>query len=267
MPRVSVIIAARDAEEHLQETLESVFAQEFGDWEVVLVDDASADGTGAVARSFGERVRVLENESATGPSAARNAGFDAAEGELVATLDADDLWAPDYLAEQVGILDRAVAKGRRVGVVCCNARLLEGNDFAEDTFADRTAWPSAEAITLHELLRVNLVYTSVVMPRAAVLELGGYACDLRRAEDYDLWLRAAESGYEILWNAHPLATYRVRPGSLTAATEQAMASTAEVYGRALERGRLDRAGRAIARRRRRFYRLLALRARWASSAS
>ena len=107
---------------------------------------------------------------------------------------------------------------------------------------------------------MNLVYTSVLASRSAVAEVGGYSGDLRRAEDYDLWLRIAEAGYEILWNSEPLAVYRLRPDSLAAKSGQTSAATAEVYARALRRGRLDGRSRRIARRQRRLYRLLARRA-------
>lgn len=259
--RVSVIIAARDAAEYLPHTLESVFAQEFDDWEIVLVDDGSTDATVEVARGFGDRVRVISHEVARGPSAARNAGVERATSELVAMLDSDDLWAPRYLARQVALYDRARDGGKRVGAVCCDARLLGPSGLIGETFADRTARPRAEAVSLDELLRVALVYTSVVSPRSVISELGGYSEDLRTSEDYDLWLRMMEGGWEILWNPEPLAIYRLRPNSLTASAEPTAASTAEVLSRALRRGRLHRRGRRIARRQRRLYRLLAHRAR------
>jgi len=96
------------------------------------------------------------------------------------------------------------------------------------------------------------------MLRRRVLDhVGRFDPEWDLAIDYDLWLRVAEGGHEIVWNAQPLAVYRVRPGSLMASTGLAMTSSAEVYARALDRGRLDRRGRLIARRQRRLYRYLA----------
>ncbi len=264
MPRVSVITAARDAAPYLREALDSVFAQEFEDWEAVVVDDGSTDDTAAIARSYCDRVRLVSNSSPLGPAGARNAGIGQARGELVATLDADDLWTPGFLAGQVGLYDRERAAGRRVGVVCCDARLLGPDGFEAQTFADRAARPSAP-ITLTALLRVNPVFTSVVAPRDALLGLGGYDADLLVAEDYDLWIRLMEQGFEIVWNPEPLAVYRLRPESLASGGERLARYTARAYELALERGRLDRRQRGLARRGRRLHRLLERRARIAEA--
>jgi glycosyltransferase involved in cell wall biosynthesis len=259
MPRVSVIIAARDASAYLPETLDSLFAQTFEDWEAVVVDDASTDRTAAIARARGDRVRVISNERPLGPGPARNIGFELAAGELVATLDADDLWTPRYLEEQVALYDRARSEGRRVGVVCCDARLLGSDGFEPDTFADRSGRPRG-TITLTDLVRVNMVFTSVIAPRAAILRVGGYDTSLFIAEDYDLWVRMAEEEYELVWNPEPLAVYRLRPDSLLGSDGYKTGSTVRVLERALQRGRLDRRQRRIARRQRRRQLLLARRA-------
>src|SRR5207248_1194618 len=122
--RVSVVIAAHEAAATLPETLESVHAQTFADWEVVVVDDGSSDDSAAVATAFGERVRVVRNESPQGPAAARNRGAYEARGELIATLDSDDAWLPEYLASQLATYERALGDGRRLGAVCCDAQLV-----------------------------------------------------------------------------------------------------------------------------------------------
>src|SRR3954468_4323484 len=96
MPQVSVIIPARDAEAHIEECVQSVFAQTFDDWEIVAVDDRSADRTRELLEGFGDRVRVFEGPG-SGPAAARNVAAANAQGEFVALLDADDRWEPAYL--------------------------------------------------------------------------------------------------------------------------------------------------------------------------
>jgi glycosyltransferase involved in cell wall biosynthesis len=109
---VSVIVAFLDAEPFLAEAIESVFAQTYGDWELVLVDDGSSDGSTAIAREyaarFGDRVRYLQHDGRLnrGMSASRNAGIAASTGELIAFLDADDVWMEQKLEDQVAILDR-----------------------------------------------------------------------------------------------------------------------------------------------------------------
>lgn len=257
MPRVSVITAAHNAARYLDETLRSVASQTFGDWEVVVVDDASTDGTGAVAERH-DRVRLVRSERPLGPGAARSLAMEEATGELLATLDADDMWSPHYLESQLALYDRA-SRERRVGLVCCDARLLGPDGIEADTFADRTGRPPAVFGTKH-LLRANVVFTSVLIPRAVLEDVGGYDAELRTSEDYDLWLRVAEAGYEVVWNAEPLAVYRLRPDSLAASASELARSTADVYSRSLTRGRLSRSDRRLARRQRRLYRFLAWRA-------
>jgi len=117
LPRVSVITIFLDAERFLAETIESVIAQSFREWELLLVDDGSSDGSPAIAwrlanRSDG-RIRYVRHADRAnhGMSASRNLGLAQASGEFVAFLDADDVWVPDKLREQVDVLDAEPAAG------------------------------------------------------------------------------------------------------------------------------------------------------------
>ena len=261
-PRVSVIVAARDAVDTLGATLDSVRAQSFEDWEVVVVDDGSADGTGALARSFGERVRVLRNEPAGGPATARNRGIREARGELIATLDADDAWKPEYLERQVALYDEARTRGRRVGVVCCDADYVREDGPAGLRWNERVM--DYEHIDLTLLLRENVVFSSVLGPREAFLDVGGYDEDPRmQVEDYDLWVRMAERGWEFVANPEALGICMLRPGGMTSNTARMAVATRLMFDRALERGALSPAQRRVARKRRRVFRVVELRARMA----
>src|SRR5258708_39463015 len=101
MPRVSVVIPTRDRREALARALASVEAQSFRDFEVVVVDDASVDGTAAWLRERWPAVSVTEVSHPTGAAAARNRGVRHAQGEILAFLDDDDVWCPSYLEVQV----------------------------------------------------------------------------------------------------------------------------------------------------------------------
>jgi glycosyltransferase involved in cell wall biosynthesis len=259
MPRVSVIVAARDAVATLPQTLASLSAQSYDDWEAVVVDDCSSDGTGQeAAAALGQRVRVLRNDQLLGPAATRNRGVDAARGELIATLDADDLWAPHYLQRQVEAYDSARGEGRQVALVCCDAVLHGPRGPVGERWSDRVRLPTM--LTLDELLRENVVYNSVLITRAVFVANGGYRADLVWGEDYDLWLRIVEQGWEIVINPEPLATYRLRTDALSADSARIAAGTRTVYELALARGHLSLRQRSIARRQRRLYALLERRA-------
>ena len=156
MPRVSVIVPAYNAAEHIEATLASVVAQTYTDWEVVVGDDASTDDTAARAERVDPRVHVVRAEANAGPAPARNLAIAHAQGELLAFLDADDAWRPEYLAVMVGLYDSATAGGRRVGIVSCDAQIVgpDGTprDHAQHTDRrERCARPGEPARRQHDL--------------------------------------------------------------------------------------------------------------------
>jgi len=121
MPAVTAITIFRDAEAYLREAVASVLAQTWPDWELLLVDDGSADGSGAIARAFADehagRIRYLTHPGGVnrGMSASRNLGVAHARGRYVAFLDADDVWLPTALARQVAALDASPEAGMAAG--------------------------------------------------------------------------------------------------------------------------------------------------------
>ena len=257
-PRVSILIAAHDAEAHIAETLRSVFAQTYEDWEVVVADDASRDATARVAAGFGPRVRVVRSPVNRGPGPARDLAAAHARGELFATLDADDLYAPEFLAEQVARYDAATAAGRRVGLVVCDAHLLGDDGPLAGTFGDRAGL--GERIDLDTLLDTNPILNCVLVPARAWREAGGHDPRLRIGEDHDLWLRIVASGRTVEVDRRPLATVRVRSGSATDDFAALALQSARVFELALERGGLTARQRYRARRSLRLQRLVAWRA-------
>jgi glycosyltransferase involved in cell wall biosynthesis len=265
MPRVSVIVAARDAAATLRATLDSVVAQTFTDWELIVVDDGSVDRTGDIARAC-PAAAVIRQETATGPAAARNHGVGQAQGELLAMLDADDFYRPDYLEKQVACFDEQVLGRRRVGIVGCDAGFCDAlGRPLPGRWSERVAQPQHIGVT--EMLRENPLHSKVLLSRQAFEDAQGFAPELRRAEDYDLWLRIAELGYEVAVTPEPLVVLRLRPDSLSAQSDQLADATATVYSRALDRGKLDVAQRRIARRQRRLQCLVAARAQAATTST
>jgi glycosyl transferase family 2 len=104
-PTVSIIVPTCERREYVCRAVRSVFAQRYQDWELIVVDDGSTDGTGKALRAFGPRLRYVWQEN-RGVSAARNAGLRLARGEIVAFLDSDDRWLPDHLETVVAMLAR-----------------------------------------------------------------------------------------------------------------------------------------------------------------
>jgi teichuronic acid biosynthesis glycosyltransferase TuaG len=246
MPRVSVIIPAFNAAPYLAETLQSVVDQTYDDWEVVLADDCSTDATLAIAESFGERVTVLPGTENAGPAAARNRAIARSSGQLLAFLDSDDYWLPEYLERQVGLFDEGQAREGRVGIVACNARMLTASGFLPMTFMDAFGDPAG--MTVIQLLKANTIFGLTLSSKEIVVEAGGYCEDIFGAEDHDLWLRILELGYRVVSNPEPLLVYRMRPGSVSANQASMAWAVQKVYRRALERGNLSPRERRIAAR-------------------
>jgi glycosyltransferase involved in cell wall biosynthesis len=245
-PRVSVIVPAYNAAEHIAQALESVKAQTVEDWEVVVCDDGSSDDTAAIAEGFGERMRVVRSPHNEGLACARNRAIGAARGELVALLDADDVWLPNYLERQLERYDQTSRESGEVGIVTCDAYMRDAGGQLPGTYADR--FGCADGASVEQLLDMSPIFISSLIPRAALERVGLFATDLRSCEDLDLWLRLVESGYRVVATPEPLVTYLLSPGQLSAQPVAMARARQAVYLRALARGRLSPAQRRAAER-------------------
>ena len=246
MPRVSIIMPAFNAEAHLAEALASIVAQTYRDWEVVVGDDGSTDRTPDIAAQFGTRVKVARSEANRGPSAARNLAISHSSGELLAFLDSDDYWLPNYLEHQVGLYDTRRADGTDVGIVACNARILGPDGFLPGTYGEHVY--AGGDVTVTRLLRSNPIFASAISPRRVVDQAGGFCADLRGTEDHDLWLRIVELGHTVILSRTPVAVYRIRGQSLSADPGPMAVGSQAVLRRALDRGNLTARERRIAQR-------------------
>jgi glycosyltransferase involved in cell wall biosynthesis len=254
LPRVSVIIPAYNAELFLAETLGSVEAQTYEDWEALIADDLSTDRTAEVAEAFGERFTVIRRTANEGPAAARNHALSLARGELIALLDADDLWEPTHLERLVQRYDEARGREVPVGIVTGDARLLTPGGLLPQTYYELMG--SADGVTLEQLLVSNRVFVGGLFPRKIVDEVGDFCSELFGTEDYDLWLRIVEAGYVVVATPEVLTVYRQGRGSVSTDLPRMARSLQLTYRRALERGKLTPRERRIATRQLRLQRAL-----------
>jgi glycosyltransferase involved in cell wall biosynthesis len=223
-PDVSIIIPVYQCARYLGEALDSVYAQTFTNYEVILVNDGSDDSE-EIERclaSRGNRVTYLKQKN-RGPSAARNAGLLVARGRYVAFLDADDYWEPNHLAEQIAFINRAPG----IDLAYADAFLIEdGVQLAGRTFMARRTFmeeiPSSGEVTFEGLLdeRCTVLLSSVVARRQAVMAVGMFDESLRYAEDYDLWLRMAKRGARLAYQRKVLLHKRRHSESLTADSQK-----------------------------------------------
>lgn len=184
MPTVSVVIPCYNGEAFLGEALESVRAQTRQPDEILVVNDGSTDRTPEIARSFG--ARLLENSSNMGPSVTRNRALFAVRNEIVAFIDADDLWLPHHLETMLGLLERHPEAG-----VAFSAVEFFGE--REGTWRASALPDSQPADAFWECLRHNTVPQMSAVARHSALGLvGGWQQPSpvhRSAADYDVWLR------------------------------------------------------------------------------
>lgn len=182
-PRVSVICIFYDAERFIREAIDSVIAQEFRDFELILVDDGSSDGSTQVALEFVTRfpgqVRYLEHpgHANRGMSAARNLGLREAQGEFVAFIDSDDVWRPVKLREQVAILDACADAAMLCGAVKYWHRWEGGADKVIPTghVRDAVSEPPETALRVYPLGITDAPCPSdAMLRRCTVDELGGF---------------------------------------------------------------------------------------------
>ncbi|MBI4387323.1 MAG: glycosyltransferase, partial [Elusimicrobia bacterium] len=200
LPLVSVVLAVYNGAETLRQTLQSVLAQTYPNIEVWVVDDGSTDETPEVLRSLQDpRLRVLSLERNVGRSQARNLGVQKAAGELLAMIDADDLWYPDKIAAQARFLN----EHREIALCGAWAHLrTEGGEVLD--------WrqPTDPVSIRRSILWMNpFIHCTLVARKDAFLEAGGYDPALHFAEDYDLALRIAWRR-DVANVAHFLAQYR-----------------------------------------------------------
>ena len=186
--RVSVLMTVRNGERFLAESLDSILNQTFTDFELIVVNDGSTDGTADILECYASkdgRVCVL-SIPASGLPLALQAGSALLRGELVARMDADDIALPDRLARQVAFLDshtEIAMVGGAISIISEDGRRLGGQRFPTD--------PGEIAVALRKASCFS--QSTVMLRRRAYESVGGYRTAFPVSEDYDLWVRLAES--------------------------------------------------------------------------
>jgi glycosyltransferase involved in cell wall biosynthesis len=242
VPAVSVIVPCYNVTAFIGETLESVRAQTFRNFETIVVNDGCPD-TGNLERvlaPYQSEIVYIRQEN-RGLAGARNSGIIRARAPLIALLDADDIWEPNYLEVQVGYL----GKHPEVDVVYANSVC-----FGDTSWAGRISddiYPSRGEVTVERLLtRECTVSALVTARREAIIKVGMFNPELRAAEDYDMWLRLAKAGHKIAHHDRVLCRYRLRLGSLSGDRLGLLKSIIDVLERLLRREDLTSDERRLA---------------------
>jgi glycosyltransferase involved in cell wall biosynthesis len=207
-PYISVIIPVYNLENYLHESIGSVLGQTYQDLEIILIDDGSTDNSRSILRDYARqyphkiRYHVQENQ---GAAAARNTGIAMAQGEWIAFLDGDDLWASHKLERQIQV----VQGNPSINFLSSQAQLYGGSKLLHEFI------PSPNGNIKYELLLFgNFMTVSTVMLKKELLLVEKFDHDLIASHDYDLFLRLADKIHDAFL-AEPLAFYRVRHNSLS----------------------------------------------------
>jgi len=208
VPKVSVIINCRNGEKYLRGALDSVYSQTYGNWEIILWDDASIDTTPAIATGYDDKLKYFRGEKARSLGEARNWAIEKASGVYVAFLDHDDLWLPDKLEQQVVLMNH------NPDAILCYTNHFRQQPNGRLVLAYKR--PQPEGYVFESLLRYYQICLSTVMVRKKVLQRPDMLFDesLSLCEEYDVFMRILYYFRAAYINV-PLAVYRIHSNMLS----------------------------------------------------
>ena len=203
---VSVITPIYNSEEFLQETIQSVLDQTYTKWELILINDCSTDNSLYIAERAAQkdnRIRVIKLDHNSGPAIARNTGIEKAKGKYIAFLDSDDMWLPNKLEKQISFMEE-----NHIPFTYTSYEKID-----EDG-SSRGIISVPEKVTYKELLNTNVIGCLTAIYN--IEQLGKvYMPNIRKGQDYGLWLKILKKGITAYGINEPLARYRVRKNSVS----------------------------------------------------
>jgi len=240
-PCFSVIVPCYNVELYVGETMNSILGQTFKDWEAIIVNDGSTDGTEKIITEFAKRDPRIHyfSKPNEGVSPTWNFALKKACGKFIALLGADDVWMSDYLELQAQYLQKL--DDNHV-FLYTNAYIIKENKKTKTKYYPHIIdyHPSTiKIISLKDLITRNRIFGMVVFPRSMFHEIGGFDPNLRVGEDYDFWLRALNKGYKPVFNPMVRAYYRIRQDSLSNDREKVLESHFIIYNKILNSFRLS----------------------------
>lgn len=206
MPHFSVIIPLYNKAPYVRKTVESVLGQTLGDYELIIIDNGSNDGSSEIVAGFTDpRIQIIRLEENVGVSNARNKGVEISSAPNITFLDADDWWEPTFLEEMAGLIERhpnAGIYGTSYWMVKNSKKRLAPIGVDDGFTEGEINYCTVYAKTLC----MPLTSISVAIPRAVFDETGGFKPHLKLGEDFDLWIRIALKHKVVLLNK-PLSNY------------------------------------------------------------
>ena len=205
MPHFSVIMPLYNKAPYVQKAVESVVGQSFSDWELIVVDDGSNDGSGAVVEGINDSRIHLIRQNNGGVSAARNRGVTESRAEWICFLDADDWWEPTFLEEMEGM----IARHSNAGIYGTGYWIVKNGEKRVAPIGVDEGFSEGEinyCRVYAKTLCMPLTSISVAMPKKVFAEIGGFPSGIKLGEDFMLWIHVALNHKVVLLNK-PLANY------------------------------------------------------------
>lgn len=212
-PFFSVIMNCHNGALFLQEAIESVYTQEFDDWEIIFFDNASTDDSAEIAKSFDTRIKYFYNPDLVSLGSARNKAVKLSNGKYLAFLDCDDLWMPEKLRFQLDIINNLLQEHKMVALCYSDA-------FRIDEVGRNLAQFSHDHELYHGDVYKNLIMddfipmSSCVISKEVFEDIGGFDVNYEFVEDWDLWLRIARK-YDVALVRKPMSKIRFHSNNLS----------------------------------------------------
>ena len=200
---VSIIVPVYNIKKYIRETMDCVRAQTYTDWELLLVDDCSTDGTRAVIEEYMQetkdgRIRLIKQPTNSGAAQARNKGLEEAGGRYIAYLDADDLWMPQKLERELAFMEEKQA-----------AFAFTGYEFADEKgVGTGKVVKVPKTLSYKEALKNTTIFTTTVMFDTTKIEKKDLIMPVIKSEDTALWWKVLRSGYVAYGLNENLVKYR-----------------------------------------------------------
>ncbi len=218
---VSIVMPAYNCEKYVVEAINSILAQTYRNWELLVLDDGSKDNTLQIIEEFSQkdsRIKALPNGKNIGVSATRNRGIELASGEWIAFLDSDDMWKPEKLEKQFEIVEKEAAEFLFTGSSYINE---EGEAYKE-------IFEVPEKITYKKLRNQNVISCSSVLVKKKYFEHIKMEKD-EMHEDYAVWLRILKTGVTAFGVNEPLLIYRISRNSKSGNKMKTVKMTYKVF--------------------------------------
>lgn len=233
-PPITLCLPAYKADRYLEETLDSVRAQRFADWELILVEDGSHDRAEEIVQAFAKKVsqpvRFLRHEKNQGLPATRNTGIALADTEWIVLLDSDDLWTPDHLTDLL-----ECARLNPAAHLVHSGSVLFDSDTGRELEIRAPSPEVTQGYPLSLFLGHYVIQPSSVMLKKSLWKkVGGFDPAFRYVEDREMWMRCARAGAIFTYTGKNTCRYRKHATALTTHAGPMATAAAQVYDKAAD---------------------------------